>query len=159
MNVSSGTPTRRWAVDRYVEVIAAARARWPSLAVLVIGTPEERDRAAQVAAGTETRYVPTRGVREAFALVATSDVVLTPDTSIVHAAAAFRRPAVAIFLAAKSSYWVPYRTPSRVIDWPHDDLTDLPAEPVKTALLAHLAEHLPRGAASGASSAPRARPA
>jgi ADP-heptose:LPS heptosyltransferase len=40
-----------------------------------------------------------------FALVATADFVFTPETSIVHAASAFRRPSVAIYRHTESRRW------------------------------------------------------
>lgn len=142
VNVSSGTPHRRWPEERFGEVADAVRAGWPHAELLVIGSPDERERAERVAARAGATYVPTRGVREALALVATADVVFSPDTSVVHAAGAFNRPTVAMYLAGKTHLWVPYRTPTRTIDWPAPTLEDLPSAPVIAELEAHLTEHV-----------------
>ena len=142
VNVSSGTPHRRWPEERFGEVADAVRSGWPRAELLVIGSPDERARAERVAARAGATYVPTRGVREALALVATADVVFSPDTSVVHAAGAFNRPTVAMYLAGKTHLWLPYRTPTRTIDWPAATLDELPSAPVIAALEAHLTEHV-----------------
>jgi heptosyltransferase-2 len=134
VNVSSGTAARRWPEDRYVQVIRAAQRVEPTLNVLVVGSPEERERAELVAREVGGRYVATRGVRDAFALVATSSLVLTPDTSIGHATSAYEKPVVVMFLRGAAARWAPYRTPGRVIEWTEPTLVDLPAEPVANAL-------------------------
>lgn len=142
VNVSSGTPHRRWPEERFGEVADAVRAGWPGAELLVIGSPDERERAERIAARAGATYVATRGVREALALVATADVVFSPDTSVVHAAGAFNRPTVAMYLAGKTHLWVPYRTPTRTIDWPAPTLEALPSAPVIATLEAHLSEHV-----------------
>ena len=134
VNVSSGTATRRWPEDRYTEVVRSALRLAPGLDVLVIGSPDERDRAERVAVATGGRFVATRGVRDAFALVATSSLVLTPDTSIGHATSAYEKPAVVMFVRGASARWAPYRTRSRVIEWTEPTLERMPAEPVRAAL-------------------------
>ena len=145
VNVSSGTPTRRWPVERYVDVVRHALEISPQLDIVVIGSPDERDRAEQVAAVVGGRYVATRGVRDAFALVATCAVVLTPDTSIGHATSAFEKPGVVMFVRGAAARWAPYRTPGRVIEWGEPTLERLPAEPVRLALETVLREALQPG--------------
>lgn len=142
VNVSSGTPHRRWPEDRFVAAIGAVREGWPAADVVLIGSPEEHNRAARIAAEAGVEHVPTRSVRAAIALVATSDFVFSPDTSVVHAAGAFGKPTVAMYLAGKTHLWVPYRTPTRMIDWPEATLAELPVAPVVEALEAHLTEHV-----------------
>jgi ADP-heptose:LPS heptosyltransferase len=78
--------------------------------------------------------VATPRLREAIALVATADFVFTPDTSIVHAASAFRRPAVAIYARGKKSDWSLYGTVGRSIEHTEPDLSGLPLEPVLAAV-------------------------
>jgi len=140
VNVSSGTPTRRWPVERYVTVVESALRVVPGLDILVIGSPDERERAEAVAAAVGGRFVATRGVRDAFALVATSTLVLTPDTSIGHATSAYVKPAVVMFVRGAAARWAPYQTPARVIEWTEPTLERLPPELVSAALDALLRE-------------------
>jgi ADP-heptose:LPS heptosyltransferase len=134
VNVSSGTATRRWPEDRFVAVVEHARRLAPELRLLVIGSPDERERAGRVAAALSARYVTTRTIREAFALVASSSMVLTPDTSIGHATSAFEKPSVVMFVRGAAARWAPYRTGARVIEWTENTLDDLPVAPVMRAM-------------------------
>jgi ADP-heptose:LPS heptosyltransferase len=140
VNVSSGTPTRRWPVERYIAAVEHALRLVPGLDILVIGSPDERDRAEAVATAVGGRFVSTRGVRDAFALVATSTLVLTPDTSIGHATSAYTKPVVVMFVRGAAARWAPFQTPSRVIEWIEPTLERLPAEPVSDALESLLRE-------------------
>jgi ADP-heptose:LPS heptosyltransferase len=140
VNVSAGTAARQWPEARFVETLRAVGDHPPALDVVVIGAPAERGRAERIAAATGARYVATRSVREALALVAGSDAVLTPDTSISHAAAAFGRPIVVLLVRGQSPRWTPYRTEARPVEWRESTLDDLPAAPVIERLSALLTD-------------------
>ncbi len=105
VNVSAGAASRQWQTEKYAAVIAHIRKRLPDAAVLVTGAPNERDRVEEVATKSGATPANTPSLNEAFALVATADFVLTPETSIVHAASAFRRPAVAMYRHRESLRW------------------------------------------------------
>ena len=79
-------------------------------------------------------------LRELFALVAASDLVVTPDTGVTHIAAAFERPTLAL-MRRREEYerWVPYRTPGVNVFGPTEvQLSDLPVADVVAALDAAL---------------------
>jgi ADP-heptose:LPS heptosyltransferase len=121
VNVSAGIPARKWAPDRYAAVIEHLQSLDPNAAIRIIGAPTESDRMAQVAAATGTVALRTPGIRQAFALVATAELVITPDTSIAHAASAFQRPVVAMYLPGVAFQWGPYGTECQVVE--HDQAT------------------------------------
>lgn len=116
VNVSAGIVQRRWPEERYVAVLDHLRARARGAVLLLIGAPDESERAVRIAAAGGARYVATAGVRDAFALVATADFVFTPDTSIAHAASAFGTPAVAMYLPGNAERWGLYRVPGRSLE-------------------------------------------
>jgi ADP-heptose:LPS heptosyltransferase len=105
VNVSAGAPSRQWQTEKYTAVIDHIRQRLPDAIVLVTGAPNEHRRIEQVAAMSGATPAITPSLNDAFALVATADFVLTPETSIVHAASAFRRPAVALYRHRESLRW------------------------------------------------------
>jgi ADP-heptose:LPS heptosyltransferase len=82
---------------------------------------------------------PTPRLREAFALVATADMVFTPDTSISHAASAFRRPSL-VLLKREHRPYSPYNTPGRILLWNEDEIQKLPYERVRSELDSIIAE-------------------
>ncbi len=134
VNVSAGRAFRRWPEERFAAVVAHLRARLPSVDLVVVGAPEERERAARIAAVTGGRLVQTAGIRDAIALVATADFVFTPDTSIAHAASAFRTPAVAMYVRGTVERWGLYGTEGRSLESPDGTLDSLTVADVLPAV-------------------------
>jgi ADP-heptose:LPS heptosyltransferase len=134
VNVSAGIIPRRWATDNYVAVMRHIRERHENASFRVIGAPHEMDRAARVAEQGGGTLVRTPSIRDAFALVATADFVFTPDTSIAHAAAAFRTPCVAMYIRGTTERWGLYDSPGVSIEHPAATLDSLDAETVNGAV-------------------------
>ena len=86
-----GRRARLWPDEHYVAVMRAhPRARLGRRRLRVIAAPAEAERGETIARDGGGEFVKTPSIRDAFALVATADFVFTPDTSIAHAASAFR---------------------------------------------------------------------
>lgn len=134
INVSAGRGHRFWPDERFVEAVRRATAGDEAPNILVIASPDERQRATMVAAALGGRAVDTPSVRDAFALVATADAVLTPDTSIAHAASALQRPCVAMYVYGTAEEWGLYGTCGVNVVSPIRDLRALEVEPVAAAL-------------------------
>lgn len=133
VNLSASEPRRRWADENFVAVLREFRARHSNASIVVIGLPSEWDRVSSVAAAVGARAEPTPRLRDAFALVGTSSCVLTPDTSISHAAAAFRRPVV-VLLKRDHYPYAPWNTPSELVFWDGDTIAGLTVDPVLAAM-------------------------
>ena len=128
VNVSAGILARRWPVERYVAVMQHVRARDGNVIFRVIGAPREMDRAEAVARDGGGTLVRTPSIRDAFALVATADFAFTPDTSIAHAAAAFKVPCVAMYIRGTTERWGLYDSPGESVEHPSATLDDLGVE-------------------------------
>jgi ADP-heptose:LPS heptosyltransferase len=133
VNIAAGEPRRRWPSPRVVAAIRAARDVASRSTVLVMAPPSEREEAERIARDAGARAV-VPGLRDAFALVATADVVFTPDTSIAHAASAFAKPSVVMMIGG-STIFEPYETPGRSVYSPGPTLDSLEARPVIDALV------------------------
>jgi ADP-heptose:LPS heptosyltransferase len=134
INVSAGTPARSWPESKYAQVMRHLRERHGVTHLSVIGAPAERARAERVAGEGRGRFVATPTIRDAFALVATSDFVLTPDTSIAHAASAFRKPAVAMFTRGVAARWALYGTLGESLEHADRHLDTLSADRATVAV-------------------------
>ncbi|MDE3172704.1 MAG: hypothetical protein KGN74_06490, partial [Gemmatimonadota bacterium] len=114
-------------------------------------------RALAEGAGAEAR-IPT--LRELIALVATAELVISPDTAVCHLASAFATPLVSLHVGGTDEWW-PYATPGRrVVSAPGAALDTVPAAAVIGAvdeLLGWEEEETP--AADVARPTPHARPA
>jgi ADP-heptose:LPS heptosyltransferase len=145
VNISAGSSERVWPEANYAAVINRVRARDPNAVVRIIAAPNELDRARTIAGDTAATVVPTPSIRDAFALVASADLVFTPDTSITHAASAFRTPSVVIFVKGKPERWGLYDTPGVNVEHTEGTLATLPLERVLAALDEQLDRPLERG--------------
>ena len=133
VNLSASEEKRRWPDSKFTEVLQRIREIAARLSIIVIGLPNEWDRVRHTAELVSALPVPTPRLREALALVGTSDMVFTPDTSISHAASAFRKPAV-VLLKANHHPYAPYNIPGENIFWHGSDIKDLSLEEVGGAV-------------------------
>jgi heptosyltransferase-2 len=132
MNISTGEARRRWTDDGYRALARHVRAVLPSARFLVLGTGSDRPAARELAVDAGARaWEGTLG--QAMALIATADLVITPDTAVIHIASAFERPLVAL-MRRGAEYWGPYRTTSRLAVGP--DAERLAPLPIATAIQA-----------------------
>ncbi|HVX41454.1 MAG TPA: glycosyltransferase family 9 protein [Gemmatimonadaceae bacterium] len=128
VNVSAGTSARLWPDERYARVMTHVRARDAGATFRVISAPAETARGERVAREGGGTFVSTPSIRDAFALVAAADFVFTPDTSIAHAASAFRKPCVAMYLEGTSERWGLYGTTGLSVEHPGRNLDTLTVE-------------------------------
>ena len=133
VNVSAGTASRRWPDERYVQVLRHVQAAMPDAQLRVVSSPAERSRAEHIARGANATPTSTPRLRDAIALVATADLVITPDTSIAHAASALGTPAVAMYRPGSVEAWGLYGTEG-VNVLADGDLDSLPVERVLPAI-------------------------
>jgi ADP-heptose:LPS heptosyltransferase len=78
-------------------------------------------------------YFPTESLHELIALVQGAVLVISPDTSIIHIASAFKRPVVGLYVMRRE--WPPYKTPYRLLLSGKDNpVSSIPVEDVMDAV-------------------------
>ena len=133
VNLSAREADRRWPDEHFAEALRQLNTTTPAVRVLVLALPAEFARAKAIADAVGGAAVPPGGLRQAFALTATADAVLTPDTGIAHAASAFATPTVVLMQPGKERY-LPYRTPGRYVMASGPTVVTIPAGAVAAAL-------------------------
>lgn len=134
VNISAGTSERDWAGARYAAVMKHLREERTDAVLRVISSPGDADRAQRIARDGGGEYAWTPSIRDAFALIATADFVFTPDTSIAHAASAFRIPTVAIYVRGKSERWGLYGTVGENVEHAEPNFETLGVDAVTAAI-------------------------
>lgn len=140
VNISASEPKRRWPDGKFIAVLRHVRLNYPELPITVIGLPAEWHSVQHVASAVSVLAAPTPHLRDALALVGTADMVFTPDTSISHAASAFRRPSL-VLLKREHRPYSPYNTPGRILLWNEDEIQKLPYERVRSELDSLIAQY------------------
>ena len=140
VNLSASEKKRRWPDEKFVEVLRRIRGIAPRLPIVAIGLPGEWDRVKRSAESVGALPVQTPKLRDALAVVGTADIAFTPDTSISHAASAFRKPAV-VLLKREHYPYAPYNIPGENIFWDGNEIKDLSVEIVGTAVERLVRQH------------------
>jgi len=139
VNLSASEPKRRWPDGKFIATLQTARLLAPGMPIVVIGLPSEWASVEEVASKVGGVAARTPQLRDALALVGTADLVFTPDTSISHAASAFRKPTLVLLKREHRNYG-PYNTPGEIVSWGEDEIKQLPHERVSKALAKLIAE-------------------
>jgi ADP-heptose:LPS heptosyltransferase len=136
-NLSGGFAAKYWGRARFIELALRVRQRHPGAEVLIFGAPDYAEEVAAIAAASGATAVAPVAAFSAFAaLLHQCDLLVTPDTSVSHLAAAWKRPAVVMFIqkdSQASELWAPYHSPHRAL-WHPDRIAEIPVAPVAAAL-------------------------
>ena len=137
INLSGGFAAKYWGRDKFIALVRHIRTQHRQAEVLIFGAPDYADEVSAIAAATGARPVPPASAFGLFAaLLNACDVIVTPDTSVSHLAAAWQKPAVVLFIQSQShsaTLWAPYHSPHRAL-WHSDRVADIPVDQVIAAL-------------------------
>ncbi len=139
INLSTGTPDRRWPDDRWIALLQHLKSRCPDAVIGVMGISAEHSSVQRVAAEGGGMALSTPRLRNALALVGTTDRVVTSDTAITHAASAFAVPTV-LLMRRGLEQWSSWKTPSEIAYWNGPTVQSLDVATVRGALDRLLAE-------------------
>ncbi len=129
LNLSAGRPNRIWPDDRAVELCRRLKARRPDLQIVVSCVTSDRQRGEDVVSrvGGVARLVPPGlNLLEVSALISRLNLLISPDTSLIHIARSFQVPVVGLYNLATKNFrrWQPYRQPDGAVVGAHFDTID-----------------------------------
>lgn len=118
---AGGGESRRWPARHFASLIAMLAAEMPEADVLLLGPAAERRMATEIAAlsGQAARNLcGETTLDDAIAIVAQAAGVVTVDSGLMHVAAAYGRPQVALFGPSDPRSGQP-RSPRAHVEWLH----------------------------------------
>lgn len=130
-NLSAGSPTRIWAERKSVELIKRILDHDGDCTMILFTAPGDRQRGERLCQqfNDRVRLVPDGlNLTEASALISRLDVLITPDTSLVHIARSFRVPVVGLYSRFKKNFqlWRPYdQEVGAVVSGNNDNIFDI----------------------------------
>lgn len=96
VNISAGQTTRFWQKEQWKELISVLSQK--KSGIILTFSPSDREIAEEIASvSSAVRLFPSRSISDVIALLKNVDLVISPDTSIVHIASAWNKPIVALF--------------------------------------------------------------
>ncbi len=138
INISPGAGTRFWGTANYQALIRWLRSSYESSPVFVLCQPIDRAVAEEIAKPfPDVVLSPETQTFDQFAgLVERLWILITPDTSAVHLAAAFSIPSVVLYVQSNKDLrvWEPYGSLSETVVTDVDDLRTISIESVTRAV-------------------------
>lgn len=111
-NLSAGSPTRLWAMEKAEELLNRIKQHCPKCRIVLITVPSERDRGDQLASRVAgaVQVPPGLSLLEVSAILARLDLLISPDTSLVHIARSFHVPVVGLYSRFMKNFllWKPF---------------------------------------------------
>ena len=114
-------PAKRWPARHFAALAALAAAEWPEAAIVLLGAAKERPLATEITALSGQALLNLCGetrLEEALALISSASAVISNDSGLMHVAAAYARPQVAIFGSSDPRHTPPRSARAR-IEWLH----------------------------------------
>ncbi len=138
LNVSPGKGARFWGVNNFQNLIRTLLEQFPSIPIVILFEPSDRPIAESIARPFPNVLLSpeTTSFDHFAALVRKLSLLVTPDTSAVHVAAAFQIPAVVLYVQSNKDLriWEPYNTECEVLVTDVDDLTTIAVSSVFSAV-------------------------
>jgi heptosyltransferase-2 len=110
-------PSKRWPSGSYTELARrlAAEGHW----IWVIGGPNEKELAAEIADHADIRDLTGPDLRNAILALAAADLAVSNDSGLLHVAAALGTPAIGIFGPTSAWHWAPLNPIAATIETTH----------------------------------------
>jgi len=140
LNLSAGHPSRLWAPEKWNALAASLLKASPRVRLLWLHLPADAGIMARASAGLPAARMislpPARFTRFC-ARIKASRMLVSPDTSAVHAASAFRVPVLGLYPEPAWNFksWAPCGTRHIALRSPQGGVDGIPLEPARKAAL------------------------
>lgn len=144
INISPTDGVRFWGIQNFQNLIGKLSSEYPQTPLLLLFAPHDKPQAEEIAKpfGNITLSPETHSFDQFAAIVEKLSLIVTPDTSVVHLAAAFQIPSVVLYVQSNKELriWEPYGSDSATLVADVDDLKVISLESVYTAVQTMLAK-------------------
>jgi heptosyltransferase-2 len=107
-------PSKRWPSDAYAALTRRLIA--DGLAVWVLGGPDEKPLATEIAGDSGARDLTGHDLRDAILALASASVAVSNDSGLLHVAAALGTPSIGIFGPTSPWHWAPLNALAGVVE-------------------------------------------
>jgi heptosyltransferase-3 len=132
INLSAGESDREWPTHKWLELLKTVNRR-----TVIFAMPGRADDKRHIEAAYSRAIVsPSTGtIFDAASIISRLDLLISPDTALVHAAACVNTPVVGLYRADKNHYarFSPYMVPHRMVISATHRVLDIPVDRVADA--------------------------
>ncbi|MCH8027317.1 MAG: glycosyltransferase family 9 protein [candidate division Zixibacteria bacterium] len=126
INISAGSPTRVWQQTKFVALVNSILKSSPKAQIIIFSMPDERGRAAEIISQCDSKVFLIPGglsLEDVSAIISKLDVLITPDTSLVHIARAFKVQVVGLYTRFMKNFllWKPFGQENGTVVSDNDD--------------------------------------
>jgi heptosyltransferase-2 len=107
-------PSKRWPSEAYAALTRRLTA--DGLAVWVLGGPDEKPLATEIAGDSGARDLTGHDLRDAILALASASVAVSNDSGLLHVAAALGTPSIGIFGPTSPWHWAPLNPLAGVVE-------------------------------------------
>lgn len=112
-NLSAGSPTRIWAEEKTIDLLEKIVKNYPYCHIILFIIPAERNRGIRIQqklSGKVSLIPDNLNLTSAAAIIKHLDLLITPDTSLVHIARAFKVAVIGLYSRYMKNFllWKPY---------------------------------------------------
>ncbi len=93
-NISASKEQKMWQKDKWVELLNKYKSDYT---FIISSAPAEAETAELISAATGVQYFRSSSMQDVSALISRANMLISPDTSLVHVAAAFNIPLLGLF--------------------------------------------------------------
>jgi ADP-heptose:LPS heptosyltransferase len=114
VNISAGSPTRTLTPEKFLKIINSLAEGYPERGFIIISVMEHRADAQKLLGDIKgKRYLIPENLTllDVSAIISRLDMLISPDTSLIHIARIMKIPVVGLYSGHKRNYyfWRPYR--------------------------------------------------
>jgi len=137
-NLSAGSPTRILSNDKLLEIISPILALNNDYHIFLFTTPGERGRAEEIMRNFKSRVnlIPQNmNLIQASALISKLDIMISPDTSLIHIARSLQIPVIGLYSQCQWNllWWHPYKQrEGAVLSSNNDNIHDISVDRILT---------------------------
>jgi len=139
INISGSSARKYWGTANYTRLAHDLKSE--GRRVVLVSAPSDAATLREIASASDAEWLePSQSLTEFSAFLSVADLIITPDTSIVHIAASLNRPVIALTGSSLvSAEWYAWGVPNRAI-YCDGGVPDIPYGDVELAVRSLLFE-------------------
>jgi ADP-heptose:LPS heptosyltransferase len=134
INIAGSSESKFWGQSNNIAFIKEINKFFPDIAVLLFGTKSYLETLKEIQKEAKCFIAAlTKDFNQYAALLSFCNFLLTPDTSAVHLAAAFKIPCICLYNISDGKFglpWTPYKSPYEMLSAKNESLSNIPVSSV-----------------------------